>query len=387
MASVKQLVPPHIGISAHAWNKDFSMIAVSPNSNEIIIYGNCNSGVSGEWTELHTLSEHDLMVSAIDWSPDTNLLVSCSHDRNAFVWTFNSKENTWKPTLVILRVDRAATDVRWSDDGLKFAVSSGSKCISVCTFDPSNDWWVSKIVKKKFKSSVTCCAFHPKSAQLLACGSTDFKCRIYGTFASDVDGDTVYKGPFARAVEFGDMYAEMPCGGWINSVAWSPSGTSIAYAGQDSSVSIADLSACASGAEPSVQTIRFKHLPFNVLIFISESQLLAAGHDMMPFLVTKKANSWVLGESIDKAATTVKADAPVAATGSVAAARAMFKSQDSRGQAKSSSNAIKTTHKSAITKIKRASADGSKISTTALDGKLVLWDLKTLESMVEGLKI
>jgi hypothetical protein len=47
-------------------------------------------------------------------SPVTNKIVSCSHDRNAFVWTWNDSEHLWKPTLVILRIDRAALDVHWS---------------------------------------------------------------------------------------------------------------------------------------------------------------------------------------------------------------------------------------------------------------------------------
>lgn len=81
------------------------------------------------------------MVSAIDWSSVTNKIVSCSHDRNAFVWTFQPDTNTWKPALVILRIDRAATDVRWSADGLRFAVTSGAKCVPVCTYESANDWY------------------------------------------------------------------------------------------------------------------------------------------------------------------------------------------------------------------------------------------------------
>lgn len=71
-----------------------------------------------------------------------NKIVSCAHDRNAFVWTYDSNSSTWKPALVILRIDRAAIDVKWSIDGLRFAVTSGAKCVPVCTYDPENDWFV-----------------------------------------------------------------------------------------------------------------------------------------------------------------------------------------------------------------------------------------------------
>jgi actin related protein 2/3 complex, subunit 1A/1B len=79
-------------------------------------------------------------VSGLDWSAVHNKIVSCSHDRNAFVWTFDQENNKWVPALVILRIDRAALDVKWSIDGLKFAVASGAKCVPVCTYEESNDW-------------------------------------------------------------------------------------------------------------------------------------------------------------------------------------------------------------------------------------------------------
>ena len=39
-------------------------------------------------------------------------------DRNAYVWTL--QDGKWKPTLVILRINRAATCVKWSPKGEHF---------------------------------------------------------------------------------------------------------------------------------------------------------------------------------------------------------------------------------------------------------------------------
>lgn len=68
--------------------------------------------------------------------------MSCSHDRNAFVWVFDDESRVWKPTLVILRIDRAATDVKWSLDGRRFAVASSAKMVPVCMYESGNDWYV-----------------------------------------------------------------------------------------------------------------------------------------------------------------------------------------------------------------------------------------------------
>lgn len=60
----------------------------------------------------------------------------------------------WEPKLVILRINRAATCVKWSPNGQKFAVGSGSRLISVCYYEEDNDWWVSKHIKKPIRSTI-----------------------------------------------------------------------------------------------------------------------------------------------------------------------------------------------------------------------------------------
>ena len=179
----QQLTTQAEGISCFAWNADRSMIAICPNNNEIHIYSIIQH--SDSWQKKFTLCEvpapllfviqlsivdevipgyiserffilpfqHDLLVSSIDWSPRTNKIVSCSHDRNAFVWTFDDESQVWKPTLVILRIDRAATDVKWSLDGRRFAVASSAKMVPVCMYESGNDWYVNVQ-----DSNVACCA-------------------------------------------------------------------------------------------------------------------------------------------------------------------------------------------------------------------------------------
>lgn len=78
-------------------------------------------------------------VVGIDWAPKSDRIVTCGADRNAYVWS--QKEGVWKPTLVILRINRAATFVKWSPLENKFAVGSGARLISVCYFESENDWW------------------------------------------------------------------------------------------------------------------------------------------------------------------------------------------------------------------------------------------------------
>jgi WD40 repeat protein len=71
------------------------------------------------------------VISGIDWCASTNRIVTASHDRNAFVWNYEATpptasaapsgaaaaSGTWKPQVVVLNINRAALDVKWSPDG------------------------------------------------------------------------------------------------------------------------------------------------------------------------------------------------------------------------------------------------------------------------------
>ncbi|TPX30280.1 hypothetical protein SeMB42_g07939 [Synchytrium endobioticum] len=212
-----------IPITCHAWNRDRSMVAISPNNHQVHIYKKTGNSFS----VAHVLAEHDKLVTGIDWAPNSNRIVTCSQDRNAYVWTFDS--NTWKPTLVLLRINRAATHVKWSPLENKFAVASGARLISVCYFEEDNDWWVSKHIKKPIRSTVLCLDWHPENILLVA-GSSDMTTRVFSAFIKGVD--TKASSPvWGEKLPFGTVCGEYPnsSGGWVHSVAFAPSGNFIAW--------------------------------------------------------------------------------------------------------------------------------------------------------------
>lgn len=56
-------------------------------------------------------------VMDIDWAPNTNRIVTCSADKNAYVWT-QEEDGKWNLGWVLLRINRAATCVKWSPLGI-----------------------------------------------------------------------------------------------------------------------------------------------------------------------------------------------------------------------------------------------------------------------------
>jgi actin related protein 2/3 complex subunit 1A/1B len=351
MSGVKRLAPC---ITCHAWNADGTKVALCPNNNEIHIYAKNGPNFTLE----HKLTEHDQVVTGIDWAPKSNRIVSCSQDRNAYVWTFQN--NKWKPVLVILRINRAATHVKWSPQENKFAVGCGAKCVSVCYFEEDNDWWVSKHIKKH-KSTVLKVDWHPNNA-LLVTASSDFKCRVFSAFIKGVDKGAPTT-PWGNNLPFGELYCEIDCAtGWVQACAWSPSGNLIGFVAQDSTLTVADV----SSGTPQVQTLKYGDLPFRDLLFYSENGIVAAGHDCTP-VAFKNQGGWKCVGKLDTGS-----GAAQAAQSSGNTARKMFQNKVDRAESVTETK-LETKHQNCITNVQKYG--NNQYSTSGLDGVILIWDL------------
>ncbi|KAJ2304774.1 ARP2/3 actin-organizing complex subunit Sop2 [Coemansia sp. RSA 2706] len=350
-------------VTAHAFNRDKSQVAVCPNSNEVHIYA--RSGT--QWALAHVLGEHDLLVTSIDWAPQTNRIVTCSQDKNAYVWTQDAS-GAWRPTLVHLRIRRAATQARWSPREDKFAVGSGDRCVAVCYFGEDNDWWVSKHLRRPIASTVLSVAWHPNNV-LLACGGTDAKARVLSAFIKGVD-EKPAPSPWGERLPFGTLCGEFdaPAGGWVHGVAFAPDGNALAFATHDASLSVA------SPQTASVVSVRTPGLPLVALSWPAPATIVAAGHDCSPVVFARDGDTWRvarrLGEDDQRRS--------AAASPSGNSAFNLFRQLDSRSQparASGGDGALKSVHQNTITAVRADPAGGSDVSSSGLDGKLALWSV------------
>ncbi|KAJ7746941.1 actin-related protein ARPC3 [Mycena maculata] len=370
-------------ITCHAFSADRKQVAVSLNSNDAQIF--TRQGTA--WTPTETLAEHDKLITSIDWAPNSNRIVTASQDRNAYVWQQTPDPETgklvWKPTLVLLRINRAATHVRWSPKEDKFAVASGARAIAICSFDPENNWWVSKLLKKPIRSTVLSVDWHPNNV-LLAAGSADMKARVFSAYIKEVD-DKPAASVWGSKLPFNTICGEYasPAGGWVHAVAFSPSGDVLAFASHDSSISIVYPNG------PTIYNIRISSLPFVTLTWTSEDSIVAAGHDCQPVVFAGSEGGWQGVGSLDDS-TSAKAAAPRAGVGRLnSAAFSTFRDADTRGQSHSGASApadtkLLTVHQNTITSV-RPYEYGSggrvvKVSTSGVDGNLVIWDAESVSA-------
>lgn len=410
-------------LTAHAFNADRSRVAVCENGSDVVIYRRSSSSANG-WEREATLSEHDKLVTSIDWAPQSNRIVTCSQDRNAYVW--HESGGRWQPTLVLLRINRAATCVRWSPLEDKFAVATGARVVAICSFEEDNDWWVAKHLKKPLRSTVLSIAWHPNNV-LLACGSADMRTRVFSAFIKGVD-QRPPPSVWGERLPFGTLCGEFPtpAGGWVHGVAFSPSGDAVAFVGHDASLTIVYPSAPDSPAH-AVHTLRFPTLPYVTLTFIREDALVAAGHGCQPILFEGSLEGgWKASKTLDAAgALAGKAPPPPPppkpsglASGGVGRlnneAFARFKAADARGTPTPGSGPtsgghlrlgavpgasvgtdgeLHTTHQNTITSLRPYEGDANDvtaISTSGVDGRLCVFPTSAgapLSKAFQGLRI
>jgi actin related protein 2/3 complex, subunit 1A/1B len=276
----------HHPIADHSFSADRQTLAVARDNN-VELYNRSGS----KFMLKDELKGHDKTVTSVDIAPRSGMIVTCSQgrgifrlaskeltislDRNAYVW--EPSPSGWKPTLVLLRINRAATFVRWSPSEKKFAVGSGARVIAVCYFEEENDWWVSKHLKKPIRSTITSLAWHPNSV-LLAAGSTDSHARVFSGFIKGIDARPE-SSVWGERLPFNTVCGEYlnDSAGWIHDVAFSPSGDALAFVAHDSSITVVYQSAPEQPPKAMIN-VSTQMLPFTTLIWNGESEIIAAGH-------------------------------------------------------------------------------------------------------------
>jgi actin related protein 2/3 complex subunit 1A/1B len=267
-----------------------------------------------------------------------------------------------------LRINRAATFVRWSPSEKKFAVGSGARVIAVCYFEEENDWWVSKHLKKPIRSTITTVAWHPNSV-LLAAGSTDSHARVFSGFIKGID-ERPEGSVWGERLPFNTVCGEYlnDSAGWIHGVAFSPSGDVLAFAAHDSSVTIVYPGGPEQPPKAMIN-VSTQLLPFTCLIWTGESEIIAAGHDCEAYRLRGNESGWEVVGSVEAKGR------PGLGAAREESARDMFRQMDLRGKAKDDTT-LKTTHQNTISTIRIYEAGAGtvrKFSTSGVDGRVVIW--------------
>ena len=181
----------------------------------------------------------------------------------------------------------------------------------------------------------------------------------------------------------------------MHSVAFSPSGDCLAFVSHDSSISIAYP---AGPEEPplAIINVRTPLLPFVSLVWINENEIVAAGHDCQPVLFQGSHEGWYVSISISliegiwEGLSMIRPRVPVVVTmnpqrsicSGIWTAKEALKQRTRIPlfqlfiRTRSRRNTLVTSLMCSMLRAHEGPAESvTKIASTSLDGKCVIWDV------------
>ena len=420
----------------HAWGPAGEEVAVCGGGAEVRLLrpgaaaaaagAGAGAGAAAAHPPRALLRGHEGPVAAVDWSPEAGLLLTGGHDRNVYVWRrapaaeegawAGGGDGGWQREMVLLpaALDRAVLAARWAPGGRKFACGGGARVVSVSYYEAEDSWWTSKLVRKRQGSSVTSLAWHPSGA-LLATGCADGHCRVLAAVVPRVDAPKESVPRAGRDSKFGTVLVDASGGGWVHGVAWSPSGSRLAFASHDSTVTV--LTGLDATAEPDAlwaggesARVKLRGRPVRCLLFLAEDRLVGGGWEPAPVLMASKregatpgAEDWgVLLESLEGSSTAGSSEAGDAGgtpgpgtpgrgtpgrSQNTQFASAFAKFEQFAPKAKAvRAKQVGGPHKGCITclRVVRADPDGTveAFSSSGMDGRLITWGTADIERQV-----
>lgn len=306
------------GISVISFNKDFTQVALSKRDHLIYIYQVTDFKNPSSWKLLHTLNMHILYISGLDWHPETNKILSCSHDKTSYVWTY--KGNEWTFENVVATTNLGYILCRWNKRGDKFCECTGNK-VFIGYLNKESGWWMGIQLKEKKKenkgekekktvgvgggnATAVCAKIDPTSLYCIT-GWTNMKVRISSCYIPATDDQ--YKGD-EKIEDLGTSIYELKMGSWIIDVNWSDNGIAFAC-GQDSTIAVIDYK------NQKHDLIRCTHSPTTKIFPLSDSEFYSISYDRNIRLYGKEGENWKVKNVVtSKKKDEPKSNAPAAGT-------------------------------------------------------------------------
>ena len=378
------------GISVISFNKDFTKVALSKRDHLIYIYEITDFQKPDKWKLLNTLNMHILYISGLDWHPLTDKILSCSHDKTSYVWSYENNE--WQFENVVVTTNLGFLSCSWDKKGNKFCECTGNKVI-IGYFNKTSKWWMGIPLKYKEKkkeegntekkgdentekkgdenttgekkgggnSTATVAKIDPSSLYCIS-GYTNAGVKITSCYIKDVDDESG-----GEINDFGVVLYKFKMNGWILNVNWSDNGIGFASS-QDSTIAIIDFK------NQKHDLIRCTHSPVTKIYPVSDNEFYSVSYDRKIRLYSKDDNWKVKKDVTEKKKEKMaleKVEAPVFRTGAVADALKIF---NQSGLKKKESIKVDKNDNINPAVITGFAINGNKIISVDMAGFIKLWN-------------
>ena len=150
------------------------------------------------------------------------------------------------------------------------------------------------------KDSVTSVRYDPGSGCVIASASADGKVIISSAYDEELDKEGT--GPFAGVRDdYGEVLFTFKSGTWNNTLAFSQSGSCLAFASHDCEMHFVEFTAdkVAAKDKPSSQKVVYHGQPILNGLFTKEDTYIGGGYDNAPMVFKNVGGKWEFKGSLD----------------------------------------------------------------------------------------
>ena len=355
------------GISLLCFNKDYTQCALSKKDQHIYIYEVPNIMDTKTWKHIHTLSNHSLFISGLDWSPVTNQILSCSHDKTSYVWKYEGDKWIFDNVVATLKV--SFLFCHWNKRGDKFVEGTGNKNLFIGYYSEENKWWATKAIRNHKRTSVVCAAIDPTSLFVIS-GATDMKVYITSCYISEIDDKHLTEETKLLTQDFGTVVYQLDAGGWLINCEWSLDGNFAYASSQNGYIYAIDYK------QDKTTSIPINHCPATFIVPVSINGFYAVGYDREIYYYEENAGKWMIKKAITEKKTKEerKDNEDDERTAGVSEALKKMNSQQKRSKA-SLIVTMEQNENAHATMISSVTVKGSDMITSDLAGFIKYWKL------------
>ena len=146
------------------WRGDGDLLAAASFDGKVSLWKVCQVGPVVTMEVLHVLEGHEHEVKSVAFSPDGELLATCSRDKSIFIFDVKTGETV----SVLQGHTQDVKCIKFSKDGERLISSSYDDTVKIWAADPDGDDWSCSSTLRGHQGTVWSCAFDTSSTRIIS---------------------------------------------------------------------------------------------------------------------------------------------------------------------------------------------------------------------------
>ncbi|KAG2184237.1 hypothetical protein INT44_009252 [Umbelopsis vinacea] len=161
-----------------AWSPNGNMLATCSGDKTVRIWANTSHSDTSKWDCVDVLDgAHKRTIRSVAWAPNGKELATASFDSTTGVWEYEERDKEWECVATLEGHENETKSVAWSANGSLLATCSRDKSVWIWEVEADNDFECLSVLQEH-SQDVKMVAWHPHE-EVLASASYDDTIKIW----------------------------------------------------------------------------------------------------------------------------------------------------------------------------------------------------------------